>query len=562
MKKKLFNNILPLFGFIILFSGCSEDFVETKPIAMGSSESFYTNMSAAEMATTVCYSGFNIEKVWDLSIMMTMGSIASDEAEAGAGGKNDVIEFQHVDQLRHTAAEANIFEWTYGYLYRAIGYCNVALQEIPKISAETDPEFDATLIKKRLAEVRFVRAYNYFTLTQMYGGVPLVDHVLSPNEFAMPRASIAEIYDLIKSDLEIAINDLPTKSQWGASNVGRASKGAAQALMAKVFLYESSYAKNYPGDDRFVNLNQEWEKAAFWAEEVINSNQYKLLGIDGETFDTWRSPNTGGYQYIFMLAADNSDESVFEIQNAQDGRVWWDTRGEGLVRWCAPRVIKRLDGGADMDYGWGWWCPTDFLVNSYETGDPRYKATVMEETDSVLTNVGSDGGLQWRAPSFDILEEGTGLKRATRKYECSYDEFWRGSLGWSDGPINVKLMRFADVVLWAAEANFEAGNTPKALDFINMVRTRARMSGNTGIPANLTSITHNDIVQERLVELALEGHRFFDLVRWNMAKDYLDHTLADGDVIDFIEGKHEFFPLPAQEIGVTKGVLQQYPGWQ
>ncbi len=562
MKKKIIYAVFPLMSLLLLTNGCSEDFVETKPIAKASAETFYSTMTSADMATTVCYSMFNLEKVWDLCIMMTMGSIASDEAEAGAGGKTDVTEFQHIDQLRHTPSEANVFEWTWGYLYRAIGYCNVALQELPKISAETDPAFNAGLIKKRLAEVHFLRAFNYFTLTQLYGGVPVVDHVQEPAEFDSPRNEIYEVYDLIKQDLEIAINDLPEKSQWGPNNIGRASKGAAKSLLAKVYLYESSYAKYCSADERFKGLNQEWQKAADLAESVINSNEYELVGINGERFNTWRGPNTGGYQWIFMLDGDNSAESVFEVQNAQDGRQWWDTRGEGLVRWCAPRVIERNDNQNHVDYGWGWWCPTDFLVNSYEAGDPRYKATVMEDGDSVLCNVAQDGGVAWRKVNYDLLKEGTGLHRSTRKYECSYDEFWKSSLGWSDGPINIKLMRYADVVLFAAEANFELGNQAKAVQYVNMVRTRARMSGDTGVPADLTSVTHDDIVHERLVELALEGHRFFDLVRWNLASKYLNHTLADGDQVEFVVGKHEFYPIPAQEIGITKGVLQQYPAWQ
>ena len=281
--KKYFNiKLLSSFLLGISIIACSDSFIETKPIATATEESFYSTMAAADMATTVCYSAFNVEKVWDLSILMTLGSIASDEAEAGAGGKTDVIEFQHVDQLRHTPQEANVFEWTYGYLYRAIGYCNVALEKIPEISPELATNYDADLLEKRLGEVSFIRAINYFTLTQIYGGVPLVDHVLTPSEYNAPRASIAEIYELIKSDLEFAISVLPTKSQYDESNQGRVTKGAAMALLSKVYLNESSYAKNYSGDTRFEGLQESWDKAAIWAEEVINSNEYKIIGIVGE----------------------------------------------------------------------------------------------------------------------------------------------------------------------------------------------------------------------------------------------------------------------------------------
>jgi hypothetical protein len=553
---------ISLLGVFLL--ACNDSFLETKPIATATEESFYSTMEAAEMTTTVCYSAFNIEKVWDLSIMMTLGSISSDDAEAGAGGKTDVIEFQHIDQLIHTPQEANVFPWTWGYLYRAIGYCNVALEKLPLISIETDPNFDANIIQKRLGEVHFIRAINYFTLSQIYGGVPKVDHVPKPSEYNAPRATIAEIFSLIKSDLTKAINQLPEKSEWDSNSIGRATKGAAKALLAKVYLYESSYAKNYSGDSRFENLQMHWDSAAYWADQVIKSNQYKLVGIDGERFNTWRSPNTGGYQWIFMLAANNSPEGVFEIQNVQDGLGSYDTRGEGLVRWCAPRKINPIKSTSvdGLDYGWGWWCPSDFLVNSFTAGDPRYNATVMTEGDSVLCNVQADGGVAWRKVNFNVLKNNTGVHRNSRKYECSYEEFWKSSLTWGDGPIDIKIIRYADVVLFAAEAYFESGNLEKAKEYVNMVRKRARMSGDTGKPEDITtSITHDDIVKERLVELGCEGHRFFDLVRWKLANQYLNHTLSDGSNVEFVEGKHEFFPIPDTEIGLTKGALKQYPGW-
>lgn len=549
----------------VMLYNCSDEFVDTKPIVNATEESFYSSMIGADMATTVCYSNFCMEKLWDLCIMMTLGSLSSDEAEAGAGGKTNVVEFQHVDQLIHTPQEANVFEWTWGYLYRTIGYCNVAIEKLPDISKETDPNFDADLISKRLGEVRFLRALNYFVLAQIYGGVPLVDHVLTPSEYKMGRNEIVEIYDLIKTDLRIAINSLPERSVWGPENIGRASKGAAKALMAKVFLYESSYAKNYPGDERFTGLTQQWDSALYWAEQVINSGEYKLVGIDGERFDTWRSPETGGYQWIFMVDGNNSLEGVFEIQNVQDGRGWFDTRGTALCRWCAPSKVREINNPTEdgMDFGWGWWCPSDFLDSSYEPGDPRKAATILTEDDTILCNFDSDGGVAWRHPNYKVLNDKEGINRGTRKYEPSYEEYWQNSQTWQDGPIDVKLIRYADVVLWAAEAAFELNNNGKALQYINWVRTRARMSGNSGIPADLTgAVTHDQIVQERLIELACEGHRFFDLIRWNLGPVYLNHIMMDGKThVVYEPGKHEFFPIPDKEIALSGNKLKQYSGW-
>ena len=562
IMKTLKYKSFAFFFFVLLGFSCSDEFLETNPLALESEVSFYTNMQAADMATTVCYSIFSIEKMWDLTVIMAIGSIASDEAEAGAGGKSDIPEYQSVDQLRHTANSPNIFNRTYGYIYRSIGYCNVALEKLnpddPDNPIKKDPNYDEALIRKHVAEAYFLRAFNYFTITQIHGGVPLVDHVLTPSEFTLPRSSIKEIYDLIKSDLNKAIAVLPEKSEWGIQNAGRASKGAAKALLAKVYLYESSYAKNYPGDERFAGLTQKWDSVNYWAEQVINSGEYELVGSNGERFPSWRSVNgVGGFSHIFSPGANNSAEEVFSIQCKMDGLGWFWSRGTSLIQWCAPR--RKSDGpvatGNGDDYGWGWWCPSDFLAGKFDPLDMRLKATVMSEGDSILTATG------WGVPNFNEFP-GNGIVHYQRKYECSPAEYWAIKTSWKEGPTNVKLIRIADVHLWNAEAYMERSMNTEALLNINKVRARARASGYSGVPADLTgTLTHSQIEDERLFELGCEGHRFFDLVRWKLANQYLDHYLADGDRIDFEEGKHEFFPIPATEINLSNGNLIQNNGY-
>jgi hypothetical protein len=261
-----------------------------------------------------------------------------------------------------------------------------------------------------------------------------------------------------------------------------------------------------------------------------------------------------------MVDGNNSDEGVFEIQNRKDGLGYFYSRGEGLVTWCAPRKIHDAEGNGNIDFGWGWWCPTDFLVNSYEENDPRENATVIDENDTILTQT-----YGWVTPNFDDLLAGTGCHRNSHKYEVSPDEQVVGPSNWPFGPIDVKLIRIADVYLWAAETLFEQGKISEALPYINAVRQRARNSGDdpSALP-DLTesTLTHDAIVNERLVELAMEGHRFFDLVRWRLANHYLDHTLSDGSHTEFIEGRHEFYPIPETQISLSGGSLVQYSGWQ
>jgi starch-binding outer membrane protein, SusD/RagB family len=566
MKTK-FNKIIAILLISLIAVACSDDFFDNKPVVSSDPASFYTDVESIDLAVTAVYSYLRVEKTWDLAIHMVMGSVASDEAEAGAGGPGDVTQFQHVDELSHVAAEPQVFPLAYGYLLRAITAANTALENIPNVvltgNAQEQADQIATL-NKRKGEVLFLRALNYFYLTIMFGGVPLVDHTLSASEYNMPRAEISDVLALVKSDLTAAISLLPTKSEWGgAENLGRASKGAAMALLAKTYLYESSWAKNYTGDKRFPNLNQHWDSVVYWGKQVIAQPEYALVGLNGERFSTWRdadpnTPSTTGYQFMFMVQGNNSSEGVFEIQCRNDGLGAYVSRGQAFTSWCAPRQIT-LPNGSATDFGWGWWCPTDFLVNSYEPGDPRKDQTVLDITDTVLHVTHG-----WVHPNFDQLMINSNLNKNSHKYEAGPSEVEVGPSNWPDGPNNIKVIRIADVYLWVAEADFELGNITDALPYINAVRQRARNSGNDpSVLPDLTSatLTHAAIEHERLCELACEGHRFYDLVRWKLANQYLDHTLARGYPVEFREGVNEFFPIPEAEIILAGGALVQYDGY-
>lgn len=566
--KTRFNKIITILLLSLVVVACSDDFFDTKPSVSSDPGSFYSDIESIDLAVTAVYSYLRVEKTWDLAIHMVMGSVASDEAEAGAGGPGDVTQFQHVDELSHVAAEPQVFPLAYGYLFRAITAANTCLEAIPNIvptgTAQEQAE-QVAVLNKRKGEVLFLRAFNYFYLTMMFGGVPKVDHTLAASEYNMPRATIAEILALVKTDLTQAISLLPTKSEWGTANLGRASKGAAMALLAKAYLYESSWAKNYTsvGDERFVNLTQNWDSVVYWGKQVIAEPDYALVGLNGERFSTWRDavdtiPSTTGFQFMFMVQGNNSSEGVWEIQCRNDGLGAYVSRGQAFSSWCAPRQIT-LSNGSAADFGWGWWCPTDFLENSFETGDPRKEQTIIDVNDTVLhVQYG------WVHPNFDQLMLNSSLNKNSHKYEVSPSEVEVGPSNWPDGPNNIKVIRIADVNLWVAEAYLELNNKAAGLPYINAVRQRARNSGNDpNVLPDLTeaTFTHEALENERLHELACEGHRFFDLVRWKLANKYLNHTLARGYQVIFLEGKHEFFPIPESEIILSEGALKQYPGW-
>lgn len=545
--------IIAIAGLIL--GNCSEDYLETKPIAMETTETFYSTQSGADAAITAVYSQLCTRDVWDKFYMLSMGSVASDDAEAGGANPNDGPDWvQTIDKLTHQPTNADFFEHVWAYMYKGIYYSNLVIEKVPGIK-ESDSEADPALIDRYVAEAKFLRALNHFALCQVFGEVPLVDHVLLPSEFEQSRSTFKALFDFMEKDLKEAAAVLPTS--YSASDIGRATKGAANALLAKILIYQSSYAKNYPGDSRFTGLTERWGDALTAAELVISSDVYKLVGIDGETYNTWWGANTNGYRYVFTVEGDNSPESIFEVQNVQDGLGWTSTRGNYMTIFSTVRSYINA-AGSPTALGWGFNCPTQSLLDAHEVGDPRLATSIGQTGDLVLVD---DGGLNWF--EMDLSISPTGM--APRKYECSPDQYWGPKGDWQDGPLNLRLIRYADLVLFASEAAFESSNSTKALEYINMVRTRARACGGPSntVPANLTAVTLDDIINERRVELALEGHRFYDLVRWRLAEEKIDgnQLLGGTFTVDYQAPKHDFFPLPDVEVVMSGQKLVQYPGW-
>lgn len=582
--------LIATLGFYL--SSCSEDFLVKKPIAEETEETFYSSFERLDYTATSAY-GLLVMRDMDYFYMIPFQA-PSDDMEVGGQNLSDWPEWQNIDRLAHTPNESRVFNEPYAYWFKGIRMTNEFLERVDEI-LEIDPFADPELVNQRIGEMKYMRAFFHFLLLQVYGGVPLADGSVSPSDYSKARNSIAEVLHFIQTDLEDAIPRLKLKSEI-APDYGRATKGAAHSLLAKAYLYESSYAENYAGDYRFEGCTDKYNLALQNAEAVINSGEYELVGINGETFPSWRDPvnGVGGYRWIFTLDGDNSGESVFEAQNVADGRDWTYTRGTYYVIYTSARRYYLDDARtteAASDQGWSFNIPSQYLLAAFgnqdrrETGlnsaevnpvlDPRFSTTIgcgdtvvvngtpyAKEWDKILFD-DTDNGEGWYPISFSNIPAGT----IHRKYECSVDEFWGISSGNRDnnGPINIRYIRYADVVLIAAEAAIKTGAQATALDYVNQVRTRARMSGATGYPENLTAISFEDIVHERRLELACEPARYPDLVRWKLANKYIDGInlapLGDGVSLEFVEGKHEFFPLATSEIQLNSA-LEQYDGWK
>ncbi|HPR31038.1 MAG TPA: RagB/SusD family nutrient uptake outer membrane protein, partial [Prolixibacteraceae bacterium] len=565
---KTINYIIAI-ALSTLMVSCSNDFLEIEPVGVQTDEVFFSTVDGIELGVTGTYASLNAcpAGLHNLDMMyLVWGSIASDESEAGGEqGGNDFIDIQDADKgiikpLESKALSDNFWGYNYKSILRA---CSVLSgiekyrEDHPDRSGEEEQK-----LKQFEGEMKFVLGFVHFKMVQVYGGIPIVDHALAASEYYVSRNTIAECLHFAQDQLKIASSILPTKSQFGAQNIGRISKGAAQALLAKVYLYEASYAKNYSSDERFTGCTNTYALALTYADSVIASGEYSLPGLNGETYDTYWSQNaspiypngTPGYRYIFTVEGENSGESVFGMQSVNDGLGYMLSRGTYLTVYTTVRNYN------ETTLGWGFNCPTESMYQAYQDGDIRREVTCGKTGDAIYASTKVGWGVM------NCLQSPTNM--IGRKFESSPEHYWESKKADGNGPNNFQYIRYADVLLMAAEAAVETGNSAKALSYVNLIRKRARNGASSGVPADLTSVSFEDVVKERQVELALEGHRFFDLVRWNRQEILVEHPLQKylGGVeqnpilSQFTVGKNDFFPIPEVEVINSNNNLKQYPG--
>ncbi|UCH15222.1 MAG: RagB/SusD family nutrient uptake outer membrane protein [Bacteroidales bacterium] len=501
-----------------------------------------------------------------------LGECRSDNSEVGGEtGGNDIPFYQDLMLMDYQANNDKVRLFWYR-AYNIVYLCNKTIEIAPTLL------LDESVIKRYIAEARFIRSLMFFELSITFDTIPILTdshHWRLIHEFFYdydPSVQIherpntmAEVFALIEADLIAAIDNLPSRSELSEEDLFRATKGAARALLAKMYIFQSSYATNYAGDARFTDLTEKWIPALQYAEQVINSGEYELVGISGETYDTWWDPSylcpsaTSGYRYIFTVDGNYSPEAVFAATNLLVGQYSSYGNNDITIYTTCRSFLDTL--GIEQNLGWGLNLPTQSLIDEFaeesgnEKDDPRFAVTVAYEGDSIYTSYPS---MDWHKMVLPDWATGS----ACRKFECSPGEFWDVFITLFDSPMNIPIIRYADVVLWAAEAAIHLGDFAKASYYVNLVRTRARNSGSTGYPADLAEVTLEDIIHERRLELALEGHRFYDLVRWNIASDKLDGLFCEShdQTITFTPGTHEFLPIPEAALGsgVNSSLVRNY----
>ena len=499
MKKYLITTIITLTLFSTISISCSDEFVSPKPKYSIDSENYFNSKEDYDDALVATY-----DLLQSSYVNVLLGEIASDNTLCGGESPTDVIGFQQIDDMIHTPVNSNlrdIWNWMFAGVQRA--------NYILEFKDKTDFEGKNQLI----AETRFLRAYYQFELVKWFGGIPMKGDVRFKvgDEKTVARSSAQEVYASIEADLIFAAANLsPTPSQ-----KGRVTKGAAQALLGKAYLYQNKFAQ-----------------AATALDAVITSGKYSLQT---------------DYNAMFELDGENGTESVFEIQ-------YTDVEGAGFgcLQCSEGNVAVGFSGirnysGPLFSSGFSFNIPTKESADAFEVGDKRKDVAILDIVAWAAANASFDGG---KGVSFGKGNEDTGYfnrKYLPRKRSATA----AGDLNLTN-PNNYRAIRYADVLLMAAEAYNRAGNNDaKAREYLNQVRRRAFGDNNHDISVSGAALT-DFILAERRVELFGEGHRFFDLVRTGKAV---------GKIPGFKANKNELFPLPIEEIQFANGNWQQNPGY-
>jgi hypothetical protein len=493
MKRFSYITILT-FVLSLSFISCEKDFMEKQRQGELTPEAFYASPDGAFKAITAAY-GY-MQSYQFVSAKFCFGDICSDDAMKGSEA-GDFPAMQRAKEFT-SAASDNIIAWLWSPCFRGIYKANMVLEPFK------DVVLDQTTKDRIMGEAKFIRAFWYFIAVNTWGDVPLITKPFEVGKYDVAKSPKAEVWAQIEKDFTEAAQVLPEKNEPGWL-LGRATKGAALAYLAKSYLYQ-----------------KKWQLAKETFKKVIDGGKYALV------------PD---YSTIFTPAGENTSESVFEIQFMSTGEeAVWDNEGNFAPVFCNPR-------GA---WGWGFDQPTKDLAAEYETGDPRKTATLLPVPEAK----------KLCAPDSNFTDDATGYYNR-KIFLLPKDR----PTQFRDVNFNERMIRYSDVLLMYAEACCELNELADAKTYLNMVRARAR-GNNPNILANFPGYKdpkgqpysdnqtglRNAIYHERRVELGMEGIRFYDLVRTGRAKDLL-------------KGYKPYYPIPQSEIDASQGMITQTEGW-
>jgi hypothetical protein len=521
-------------------TACSDSFLDVEPMAQLLDNNFYTTKADAEMALIGCYDGYQVTTSNHDVAFYLASEVMSDDC-FGATGNADNRIYQALDRFDKGEApsENNIFNRSWENYYAAIFRCNTLVNKLDGIDFGDDNE-----ARPRIeGEARFLRAILYFDLVRLFGNVPLITIPTADN---VPQDAPATVYKQIAADLKFAAENIPADAYPkanAATNDGRATRYAAEAMLARVYLFYTGY---YGQDDLGVT------KAEVLAglEDVIGSNEFDLV----EDFKSlWPAacyvPNAADNSLdMSEYAGMGNKEAVFtqKFNSTQDYNGNLDGN-----RWQVMVGMRNTDY-SPYGKGWGACTVNPALVAAFENGDLRKTASIID-----IKGEGFEA-------DFDVKDQREYTGYSTKKYSPTAFPDGTSNTGgegnFQDSPDqDFVVIRFADVLLMAAELG-----SPSAQTYFDRVRTRAGLSSKTATPANILS--------ERRVEFAFEGIRYWDLLRQGIdvaattiatTQNVLSGNAPDQVVITAakIRETKGFVQIPATQITLSKDVLKQNPGW-
>ncbi|MFV5688559.1 RagB/SusD family nutrient uptake outer membrane protein [Flavobacterium sp. ZT3R25] len=579
MKK--YNNIVIICLSILFLTSCSSDFLDYEPTGVLSSGNVATAANAEALVNAAYAAIGNDEMVGPITNQWVYGSVRSDDAYKGGGGRGDVDVIDRYEQYNTTIADYG--DWmlprTWTNHYKAISRANFALSVINAI-----PDADYPLKKVRQAELRFLRAHSHFMLKLLFNKVPYITEDLTQEDILKTSNDLSSdaLWDKIATDFQFAYDNLSQKQD----QVGRADKNAAAAYLAKLSLYQA-YKQNDAHQVTSIDAAK-LQKVIDYADKVTGA-----LEVD--------------YGNNFLDGHDNGSESIWAVQfsindGTNTGRVSFVTglnspHGTPLYGCCGFHLASQN------------------MVNAFRTdanGLPLLDTFNNSDIFNTITN--GDAPLAAGVTLDPRIDHTVGVPGRPFKYKNTlktsgdmvYKLSWArdpGVYGYfgnmkeqqspdcscyvKNGPFigtskNVDFIRYADVLLFKAEALIQLNRYTEALPIINQVRARAAASKTMPLAAGASdvykiaqyaSFSSKDyamkaLMFERRLEFGMEGPRFFDLVRWGIAEPvlnaYLNVEKTKRDFLSnakFTAGRDEYYPIPQREIDFTGGLYKQNPGY-
>lgn len=519
-----------LFLAVLILSSCEDDLTDLENIGTQTAEVYFNDPENATAGLNSCYASIQDDEFY------VYGDILSDDAIKGGSSFFDYVDREYLRIF--TANSGNgVSGTTWSLMYQGIVRSNEIINSLPSAT------FEESLKNRMIGEAKFIRAYCYLRLVSLFGGVPLVTADFTVDNLSKPRSSEKEIYALIKKDLSEAILDLPKKSAYTSDDLGRITKGAAQMLKVRALMQESSYNYNSVlsvASGYTVDVASIWDEVYTLTQEIIDSGEYELVS---------------NFATIFEKEGENNIESIFEIQHKQTNNEWGESVGNTTI----------VQMGNRDDWGWCFNLPTDALYNTYLDTDPRQLNTIYGQEYDVLYGVAQTWDKQQWTLTDDSTKAEVSKCRLNRKYALAKED---RSGNHNNQGVNKRVMRYAEVLLAHSEAAYYKGLESEARLYVNKLRTRAenstkpmgstlgQTSGYSYDPLSGASVpeiisTGNDLLleiwKERRLELAMEGIRYFDLIRTgrtNLLPNEANYINHDG-----------LLPLPIADVN-TFGLSQ------